>query len=59
VDNLEKKSDATIKGFAIGEVTDIHEVTIAVEEAQIAFNLLLEIRNKLLETYQEVMRMQV
>jgi flagellar hook-basal body complex protein FliE len=32
---------------------------VAAEEAQLAFELLLEVRNKLLESYQEIMRMQV
>ena len=42
-----------------GRVTEVHDVMIAAEEAQLAFELLLEVRNKLLESYQEIMRMQV
>ena len=42
-----------------GQAADIHQVMVAVEEAGIARDLLLEIRNKVLEGYQELMRMQV
>lgn len=45
--------------FALGEVTDIHEVMIAAEEAGVALELVMEIRNKLIEAYQELMRMPV
>ena len=42
-----------------GTVEDIHQVMIAAEEAGIAFELLVELRNKLIEAYHELMRMQV
>ena len=45
--------------FVLGEVTEIHDVMIAAEEAGIAMELVMEIRNKLIEAYQEMMRMAV
>ena len=42
-----------------GDRVEVHDVMVAAEEAQLAFELLLEVRNKLLEGYQEIMRMQV
>jgi flagellar hook-basal body complex protein FliE len=42
--------------FATGQIQDIHEVMAAVEEASISMTLLLEIRKKALEGYQELMR---
>jgi flagellar hook-basal body complex protein FliE len=39
--------------------TPLHRVMIANEEASVAFQLMVEVRNKLLESYQELMRMQV
>lgn len=45
--------------FALGEVADIHEVMVAAEKAGVAFELVMAIRNKLVEAYQELMRMQV
>lgn len=59
VDGLQKASVATQQGALEGTVQDIHQVMLAAEEAGIAFELLVELRNKLLETYRELMRMQV
>ena len=59
VNSLQHHSDEMVKRTMAGEITDIHEVMVAVEEATIALNLMLEIRNKALEAYQEMMRMPV
>jgi flagellar hook-basal body complex protein FliE len=48
-----------IQKLASGEATSLHEVMINLEEAKLSFQLLAQVRNKLLEAYQEVMRMQV
>ncbi len=42
-----------------GETNNLHQATIASSEAGIAFSLMIEVRNKLVESYQELMRMQV
>ena len=42
-----------------GEANNLHQATIAASEAGIAFSLMVEVRNKLVESYQEIMRMQV
>lgn len=42
-----------------GETNNLHQATIASSEAGIAFSLMVEVRNKLVESYQEIMRMQV
>jgi flagellar hook-basal body complex protein FliE len=42
-----------------GESTNLHQAMIAMQEASTAFSLMVEVRNKLVESYQEVMRMQV
>jgi flagellar hook-basal body complex protein FliE len=57
--DLQGKAQDIAEKFALGEVTDIHEVMIAAEEAGVALDLVMEIRNKLLDAYQEIMRMQV
>ncbi|MCP4293666.1 MAG: flagellar hook-basal body complex protein FliE [bacterium] len=59
VDNLQAGRDQMVDGMVTGEVTEVHDVMIAAKEAQLAFELLLEVRNKLLEGYQEIMRMQL
>lgn len=42
-----------------GETDNIHQSIIAMQEAGVAFSLLVEVRNKLVESYKELMRMQV
>jgi flagellar hook-basal body complex protein FliE len=58
VDKMQKVSDQAVKDFATGEVTDFHQVMVAAEEANLSFQLMMEVRNKLLESYREIMRMQ-
>lgn len=59
VDGLQEKRDDLAASMVRGDQLEVHDVMVAAEEAQLAFELLLEVRNKLLESYQEVMRMQV
>ena len=42
-----------------GESTNLHQAMISMQEASVAFSLMVEVRNKLVESYQELMRMQV
>ena len=57
VDNLQKETDITQAAYARGEDIDLHEVLIKVEEAELAFKTMMEVKNKLVEAYQEIMRM--
>lgn len=57
VNDLQTKAADTQTNFLKGEITDVHQVMIAVEQASVSFELLMEIRNKLLESYQQIMRM--
>jgi len=59
IDGLQKDRDKMVKDMVAGGPTEVHDVMIAARESQLAFELMLETRNKLLEAYQEVMRMQV
>jgi len=56
VGDMDQRADALVEGLASGEVTDVHQVMLAVEEANMALDLLIEVRNKLLEAYQEISR---
>ena len=58
VDKQMKEADQKVGEFAVGEKQDLHEIMIASEKASISFKLLLQIRNKVLEAYREIMRMQ-
>lgn len=57
VQSLQDNAGDMQGAFLDGEATDLHQVMIAAEEAGISFDLLLEIRNKIIEAYQEVVRM--
>ena len=59
VDALQNRRDDMVQEMVRGERIEVHEIMTAAEEAQLAFELMLEVRNKLLESYQEIMRMQV
>lgn len=59
VNSLQNQADKSIEKLAAGEITDVHQVMKAVEEANIAMEFMLEIRNKIIEAYQEIMRMPV
>ncbi len=59
VNDMQVQRDSKVEQMVTGEATEVHDVMIAAKESQLAFELLLEIRNKLLESYQEIMRMQV
>lgn len=59
VNDLQGRAVDTEKAFLQGDISDVHQVMIAVEEASVAFELLMEIRNKLLEAYQTIQRMPI
>lgn len=57
----EKQSAAAdaVRSLQSGQNTSLHQTMIAMEEASISFQLMVETRNKVLESYQELMRMQI
>jgi flagellar hook-basal body complex protein FliE len=59
VNDLQKEADVAIEDFATGKTRNIHETMIAVNKADLAFRLTMQVRNKIVEAYQEVMRTQV
>ncbi len=59
VSGLEKKADAAVQDLVSGGETNIHEAMIALQKADISFKVLMEVRDKILSAYKEVMRMQV
>ena len=48
-----------VSSLLSGQNVTLHQAMIAMEEASVSFQLMVEVRNKLLESYQELMRMQV
>jgi flagellar hook-basal body complex protein FliE len=59
VNGLQKKADESIRKMAAGEINDVHQVMSSVEEANVAFNMMMEIRTKVMDAYQEVMRIRL
>lgn len=59
VNSTQLKADDAAKKFLTGEIQDVHQVVIAMEEARLMMQLALEVRNKVVEAYQEISRMQV
>ena len=59
VDGKLKAADAEKTKLFTGETNNLHQAMISMQEASVAFSLMVEVRNKLVESYQEIMRMQV
>lgn len=59
VNNDQIQSDALTQKLANGDNVDLHEVMIAAQKANVTLQAAVEIRNKVVEAYQETMRMQV
>jgi flagellar hook-basal body complex protein FliE len=59
VSDLQARAAALQQAFARGEYENVHEVIIAAQEAGIALDLVLAIRNQVVRAYEEIMRMQM
>ena len=59
VNDMQNQSDKAIQSLATGENKNLHEVMISMEKASISFQFMSQVRNKAIEAYQEVMRMQI
>jgi len=59
VNNSQLKAEESLKSFSVGETESIHRVIIDVEEALLSLKFAAQVRNKAVEAYQEIMRMQV
>ncbi len=56
---MQLNAGEAVRRMATGQIEDIHEVMVAVEKSRVSLELVIEIRNRLLEAYRELMRMQV
>lgn len=52
-------AEAAVRQLAVGQAQDLHTVALAVARADLSFRLILELRNRLSDAYQEITRMQV
>ncbi len=53
------EADQSVQSLLAGETQDVNQVMVAMAKADVSFRMMLEVRNKLIDAYQEVMRMQV
>jgi flagellar hook-basal body complex protein FliE len=59
VDTKQAQADAITNRVLLGGTDQLHQSVIAMQEATTALSLMVQVRNKLVESYQELMRMQV
>jgi len=59
VNQMQSRADDLAARLVLGEDVNVHDAVIATEEANLAFQYTLQVRNKLIDAYQEIMRMQV
>ena len=59
MERLQNVADTTIKQLVSGEIKDVSDAMIAVEKADVAFQTMMVVRNKMVAAYEEIMRMQV
>ena len=58
VDHLQVQAEGAVRGVLEGSGADVHKAVIAVEKADLSFQLMLQVRNKIIAAYQEVERLQ-
>jgi flagellar hook-basal body complex protein FliE len=58
VNRLHVAADEAVENLAAGKQKNIHETMIALEKADVAFQLLMQVRNKIVSAYETIMRMQ-
>jgi flagellar hook-basal body complex protein FliE len=59
VNDKQLAAGEAVNSLLAGKNVSLHQAMIAMEEASVSFQLMVEVRNKLLESYQELMRMQI
>ena len=59
VDTKQSEASQLTRQVLLGQTDQLHQSVIAMQEASVAFSMMVEVRNKLVESYQELMRMPV
>jgi flagellar hook-basal body complex protein FliE len=59
VEGFQQNAEASVNRFLSGEGEELHQVALAAKQAELSFDLFLQVRNKVVNAYEEVMRMQV
>ena len=59
VQTVQTDASKTVQKFVTGESEELHSVALGVQRAELEFELFLQVRNKVVQAYQEIMRMQM
>ncbi len=59
VDAMQHSAESAVADLAAGKADNLHQVTLALGKAEVSFKFMMEVRNKLVDAYREVMRMSV
>ena len=59
VNNIQKNAENAMNSIATGEVKDLHQAAIAIDKAEISMKMMLEVRNKALSAYKDILRTQL
>jgi flagellar hook-basal body complex protein FliE len=59
VNELQKQSDQEIQKLMTGESQDLHTTIIAVQKADLSFQMMMQVRNRIVQAYQQIMGMQI
>ena len=59
VERLRGQAGQAVERFLTGESDEVHSVALATQRAELAFEMFLQVRNKVVSAYQEVMQMQI
>ena len=59
VESMGQDASASVERFLAGDGEDLHTVALATQRAELAFEMFQQVRNKVVNAYQEIMRMQV
>ncbi len=59
VNELQKKGQEAMSDIATGQVKDLHQAALAIDKAEMSMKLMLEVRNKAINAYKEILRTQI
>lgn len=59
VSDVQNKADVAVHGYLSGENDELHSTILATQRADLEFDMFMQVRNKVVSAYQEIMRMQV
>ena len=59
INEAQSQADVSVQSLLTGQATNLHETMIALQKADVSFQLMLQVRNKIVGAYEEIMRMQL